>query len=226
MSDQEYDRVFDRLLTVEKQFPELAAPDSPTRRIGSDLSHDFPEVAHHIPMLSLDKVYTTLEISAWMEKLSTQADHLSLKQILGYLVWLGQLPEPTLRLISSRLRFKSNLKRLLIETSKINQALPDLAGSKPSEIVHAFEKAPRLSLYAAYVVNEAQALREPLWGFVCQWAEVTLHTTGDDLRELGLRPSPAYGRILTTLRDAWLDGKVQSRAEEKALLNKLVSEIE
>jgi tRNA nucleotidyltransferase (CCA-adding enzyme) len=162
---------------------------------------------------------------AW--DISNQADHhLSLKQILGYLVWLGLLPEPTLRSISSRLRFKSNLKRLLIETSKVNQTLADLPGRKPSEIVHALEKAPRLSLYAAYHVNEAQALREPLWKFVNQWAAITLHTTGDDLRELGLRPSPAYGQILTTLRDAWLDGELQSKAEEKALLNKLVSEID
>jgi tRNA nucleotidyltransferase/poly(A) polymerase len=153
-------------------------------------------------------------------------DHLSLKQILGYLVWLGCLPEPTLRSIAFRLRFKSNLKQLLIETSKINRELPKLIGAKPSEIVHALEKAPRLSLFAAYIVNKAPKFREPLWQFISQWADVTPHTTGDDLRDMGLRPSPAFGRILTALRDAWIDGEIQSKQEEEAMLKKLAAEIE
>lgn len=161
---------------------------------------------------------------AW--DLSDHVDRLSLKQILGYLVWLGRLPEPTLRSVASRLRFKSNLKQLLIETSKINRELPNLVGAKPSEIVHALEKAPRLSLFAAYTVNEATKFREPLWRFISQWADVTPHTTGNDLREMGLPPSPAYGRILTALRDAWIDGEIQSKQEEEALLNKLAAEIE
>jgi tRNA nucleotidyltransferase (CCA-adding enzyme) len=161
---------------------------------------------------------------AW--DLSNQVDHLSLKQILGYLVWLGCLPEPTLRSIAFRLRFKSNLKQLLIETSKINRELPKLIGAKPSEIVHALEKAPRLSLFAAYIVNKAPKFREPLWQFISQWADVTPHTTGNDLRDMGLRPSPAFGRILTALRDAWIDGEIQSKQEEEAMLKKLAAEIE
>ena len=161
---------------------------------------------------------------AW--DVTSQADHLSLKQVLGYLVWLGRLPEPTLRSIASRLRFKSGLKRLLIETSKIHRQLPEMVGAEPSDVVHALEKAPRLSLYAAYLVNREPKFREPLWQFVSQWADITPHTTGDDLREMGLRPSPAYGRILTALRDAWVDGEIKSKQEEEALLKQLVSEVE
>jgi len=158
--------------------------------------------------------------------LSTQVDHLSLQQILGYLVWLGRLPEPTLRSIASRLRFKSDLKRLLIETSKILQQLPGLVGAQPSAIVHALEKAPRLSLYAAYLVNEEESLCEPIWRFVSHWSQLAPHTNGDDLRQMGLKPSPAYGRILTALRDAWVNEEIHSEQEEKALLNQLVAEIE
>ena len=57
VSDQEYDRLTDRLIALEKEFPDYAAPDSPTRRVGSDLTNDFPEVTHSIPVLSLDKAY-------------------------------------------------------------------------------------------------------------------------------------------------------------------------
>ena len=62
------DRLFDELLSLEKRYPEYAASDSPTKRVGSDLDNEFPEVPHRYPMLSLDKVYTERELIEWMEK--------------------------------------------------------------------------------------------------------------------------------------------------------------
>ncbi len=56
--DSEYDRLSDRLSMLEKEHPELMHPDSPTLRVGSDLTNDFPEVRHTIPVLSLDKAYS------------------------------------------------------------------------------------------------------------------------------------------------------------------------
>ncbi len=74
VSDLEYDRVFDRLVTLEKENPDLILPDSPTLRVGSDLLHDIPEVAHSIPVLSLDKGYSVESIRNWMEKTITKAE--------------------------------------------------------------------------------------------------------------------------------------------------------
>ena len=68
VSDLEYDRLFDELLLIEKEHPELRTPDSPTQRVGSDLSSDFPEVEHTVPVLSLDKAYSDTEILSWIEK--------------------------------------------------------------------------------------------------------------------------------------------------------------
>lgn len=68
VSDMEYDRLFDELLLLEKEHPEIRTPDSPTQRVGSDLSSDFPEVRHSIPVLSLDKAYSDSEILAWIRK--------------------------------------------------------------------------------------------------------------------------------------------------------------
>ncbi len=68
ISDLEYDRMLERLLNLEKQFPDLEYPDSPTQRIGSDLSQELPEAPHTIPVLSLDKVYSEAELSSWIEK--------------------------------------------------------------------------------------------------------------------------------------------------------------
>jgi DNA ligase (NAD+) len=68
VGDQEYDRLFDRLLELEKRFPELRRSDSPTLRVGSDLTQELPEVPHTIPVLSLDKAYTAADLTAWIEK--------------------------------------------------------------------------------------------------------------------------------------------------------------
>ncbi|HKL59489.1 MAG TPA: NAD-dependent DNA ligase LigA [Sphaerochaeta sp.] len=72
VSDLEYDRLFDRLQTLEGDHPDLRAPDSPSQRVGSDLSSEFAEVAHTIPVLSLDKAYTSGEVSSWMTKTETK----------------------------------------------------------------------------------------------------------------------------------------------------------
>ncbi|RKY01689.1 MAG: DNA ligase (NAD(+)) LigA, partial [Spirochaetes bacterium] len=68
ISDREYDALFDELLKLERRYPDLALPDSPTKRVGSDLDNEFPEVRHPFPMLSLDKVYTIDELESWIEK--------------------------------------------------------------------------------------------------------------------------------------------------------------
>ena len=68
VSDLEYDRLFDELSQIESEHPETRSPDSPTQRVGSDLSSDFPEVRHTIPVLSLDKAYSDTEILSWIAK--------------------------------------------------------------------------------------------------------------------------------------------------------------
>jgi hypothetical protein len=45
-----------------------------------------------------------------------------------------------------------------------------------------------------------------------------------DLQETGLEPGPRYSEILYRLRDAWLDGEITSKKEEKALLEELLNE--
>jgi len=66
--DSEYDRLFDELAALEKQYPELAAENSPTKRVGSDLDNTFPEMEHTVSVLSLDKEYTGEGIRKWAEK--------------------------------------------------------------------------------------------------------------------------------------------------------------
>ena len=56
ITDREYDRLFHELQELEKNFPDLVTPESPTQRVGGAPSEKFARVKHLVPMLSLDKV--------------------------------------------------------------------------------------------------------------------------------------------------------------------------
>jgi len=62
ISDFEYDRLIKKLEKLEEQFPQLITPDSPTQRVGSDLTKEFPPVEHKRPMLSLANTYSKQEL--------------------------------------------------------------------------------------------------------------------------------------------------------------------
>ena len=56
ITDREYDQLFGELQKLEKDFPKLVTPESPTQRVGGAPSEKFARVKHLVPMLSLDKV--------------------------------------------------------------------------------------------------------------------------------------------------------------------------
>lgn len=62
ISDEQYDKLLKELEALEKEHPELITTDSPTQRVGSDLTKDFKPVEHKIPMLSLSNTYSEEEL--------------------------------------------------------------------------------------------------------------------------------------------------------------------
>lgn len=68
IADAEFDRLLETLIELERRHPELRGADSPTRRVGSDLTRDLPEVEHTVPVLSLDKAYDMADVERWMAK--------------------------------------------------------------------------------------------------------------------------------------------------------------
>ena len=68
ISDAEYDELFDALVALETEHPELATADSPTQRVGAPPADAFQEVRHRTPMLSLDKCASVEELRAWEER--------------------------------------------------------------------------------------------------------------------------------------------------------------
>jgi len=62
ISDEKYDSLVKELEKLESTYPELITRDSPTQRVGKDLTKDFPHVTHKIPMLSLANTYNEEEL--------------------------------------------------------------------------------------------------------------------------------------------------------------------
>jgi DNA ligase (NAD+) len=62
ISDFEYDTIYKALEGLEKEYPDLVVPDSPTQRVAKGLTKEFPTVQHLVPMLSLDNSYNSEDL--------------------------------------------------------------------------------------------------------------------------------------------------------------------
>src|SRR6266513_4201338 len=68
ISDKEYDRLYRQLVDLEKEFPDLVTPDSPTQRVGGQPLKAFKPVQHLKPMLSLDNTYSQEELREFVNR--------------------------------------------------------------------------------------------------------------------------------------------------------------
>ncbi|MCR5820458.1 MAG: NAD-dependent DNA ligase LigA [Bacteroidaceae bacterium] len=68
ISDQDFDALMHELISLEARHPDMFDPNSPTQRVGSDLSNEFPSVVHKRPMLSLANTYNRQEVADFYER--------------------------------------------------------------------------------------------------------------------------------------------------------------
>ncbi|MBR6194661.1 MAG: NAD-dependent DNA ligase LigA [Prevotella sp.] len=70
ISDYDFDQLMHELQELEARHPEMADPNSPTQRVGSDLQTEFRQVAHKYPMLSLANTYSEQDVRDWYDAVS------------------------------------------------------------------------------------------------------------------------------------------------------------
>ena len=99
ISDQAYDRLYRELADLEKEFPELVTPESPTQRIGDEPVKSFAQIAHLQPMLSLDNTYSQGEVRSFL----TRVQKLLPNQPLSWTV------EPKIDGLAVSLRYENGL---------------------------------------------------------------------------------------------------------------------
>lgn len=69
ISDYDFDMLLNELIALEQQFPELTLPDSPTQRVGGDITKEFQTVRHRYPMLSLSNSYNIEEVKEFISRI-------------------------------------------------------------------------------------------------------------------------------------------------------------
>ncbi len=74
ISDREFDFMLKELEALETEHPEFADPDSPTQRVGSDLTKGFEHVVHARPMMSLSNTYSVGEVDDWFARVKKGLD--------------------------------------------------------------------------------------------------------------------------------------------------------
>ena len=72
ISDFEFDALLRELQELEARYPEFADPNSPTKRVGSDLTTEFQSVEHRYAMQSLSNTYSSEELGEWIERITKE----------------------------------------------------------------------------------------------------------------------------------------------------------
>lgn len=100
VTDAQYDRLFAELKQLEIQYPQLAAADSPTQRVGAAPLDKFAQITHSMPMLSLDNVFDEEELTAFNQRV---LDRLNSREIITYAA------EPKLDGLAISIRYENGL---------------------------------------------------------------------------------------------------------------------
>ncbi|MCO4813414.1 MAG: NAD-dependent DNA ligase LigA [Flavobacteriales bacterium] len=74
ISDYEFDQLLKKLQDIESKFPELSSSNSPTKRVGGDITKKFETVIHKYPMLSLSNTYSKEEIEEWIARIKKSVE--------------------------------------------------------------------------------------------------------------------------------------------------------
>jgi tRNA nucleotidyltransferase (CCA-adding enzyme) len=147
---------------------------------------------------------------------------LSLKKSLFYVLWLMHSKENGKA--ATRLRFVSSLAEVIQAAADLRVKLGKFADLKPSQVTAFLDRVSNLAIYAVYLDCQDAALKGILSRYLSSWQHIQTTTSGNDLQEAGLEPGPRFSEILTELRNAWIDGEISSKKEEKALLEALLND--
>lgn len=82
ISDYEFDQLIKKLQDLEKKYPQLITPESPTQRVGEEPIEGFPSVTHRVPMLSLDNCYSSKELREFEGRLKKVLSDEAVKYIV------------------------------------------------------------------------------------------------------------------------------------------------
>lgn len=187
----------------------------------------------------LETIHPKLVWDAWIEtclaKLQNQSpaeywgldNHLHHNQIrheIAYIFWALRLTRAEISNLAERLKLSAELRRILLSGRALWKDLPDLM-TQPTSIKTVYlDEIPALARYAVYLASDDTEQGRMLQQYTSQWQHISTSISGDTLRQHGIPPGPIYKEILSRIRSAWLDGEIESLAQEDELLGMLIAE--
>ncbi|MBN1814124.1 MAG: CBS domain-containing protein [Anaerolineae bacterium] len=134
-----------------------------------------------------------------------------------------RLDEAQLEAFIDRLKMKRDDADDLCLLPSLGAVLPRVGWvRRPSAVRDMLRPFPARVLAVAWVASGSGRQKAQLLRYQTEWRTVEAEISGADLKEMGLKPSPLFGRLLDALRDARLDGKVSTRRDEEAFLERLL----
>ena len=151
-------------------------------------------------------------------------ERIPLPRAIAYTLWFLRLPESAARQVALRLKMPRRLQGHIETAARLWNARQRLAAMPPSKLTFTLEewRASGLPVYVCHCVLDDDILKTRLHAYQSRWRHLRPHTDGETLKGRGLPPGPNFRRILSHLRAAWLDGKIATRQEERALLEELL----
>ena len=135
MPDFEYDRLLRVLEELEAAHPELALPESPTKRVGGEALSKFEKVTHDVPLMSLQDVFSPEELTEFLEKTLAeypQAEFSVEPKIDGLSVALEYVDG---RFVRGATRGDGNVGEDVTENLKTIRSIPMVLTGAPSRII-------------------------------------------------------------------------------------------
>jgi tRNA nucleotidyltransferase (CCA-adding enzyme) len=90
------------------------------------------------------------------------------------------------------------------------------------QIATRLEGVPPLAIYAVFLASRDDKVCGNLQAYLNRVNSITPQVTGYDLQKRQIPPGPVYKRILGAIRDAWLDGKIETTIQEQDYLDELI----
>jgi tRNA nucleotidyltransferase (CCA-adding enzyme) len=184
---------------------------------------------------ALHYLHPALRCDRWLvERIRFMREELSLQDwgleseewgFLHLALLVYRLKREQLEAFTTRLKIPRAEAVDLFQLPDLRAALRRVGRSRqPSHIDRLLRAFPPRLLAAAWAANRRSGLRSKLFRFQTEYRDVETILTGEDLKDMGLRPGPLFGRLLRALRTARLDGQLETREEEEALVRRLVEE--
>lgn len=145
---------------------------------------------------------------------------------VAWSVLLAAIGEDNAAATCRRLDLSRKLMRSVAACARLMAAADVLRApqSAPSQVSRLLDGLPESALHAVWILFAGNPVAQnKVANYVLKWQQQRPVISGVDLEQMGIPPGPRYKKILDALRYAWIDGKVQSSADEQALLKELLA---